>query len=332
MQHRPTTHAAAHGRGGFTIAEVLVVVVIMSGILVSITQVLSAARDTRDTIHNMNETQLAGPAILDMIEADLRGLFTYSMRPAKVLRVTQNDLSGEPADRIDFVTTTNSKLFQLGQTRVIRSDFNEVGYMLRENPDRSDFLELYRREGFVADEEPFTEGEYTFLHDRVKFFDITVYDEEGPDAEPLDEWNTEAEPENRLPLRIEIEMKIEMAPRLLDPTRAASELAGQLEVTYKRSFRLDEPLLLSYEIEPVARIPEVRRPNDDGGTDLADDGLGTGFGDIRQGITASGDGTISVGGFGDAFGAGAGDSPEGTSIGDVQEIIDIFSGGGGGGG
>jgi len=321
---------SARSKSGFTIAEVLVVVVIMSGILVSITQVLSAARDTRDTIHNMNETQLAGPAILDMIEADLRGLLTYSMRPSKVLRVTQNDLGGEPADRIDFVTTTNSKLFQLGETRVLRADFNEVGYVLRENPNSSDFLELYRREGFVADEEPFREGEYTFLHDRVKSFDITVYDEEGPDAEPLDEWNSEAEPENRLPLRIEIELRIEMAPRLLDPARAATELQGQLEVTYTRSFRLDEPLLLAFDVEPVARIPEVRPPSDDSGVDLANDGGAFG---IDGGITATSDGRITTGqGFGDAFGSGAGGSPGGNSVDDVQGVIDIFTGGGGGGG
>lgn len=324
---RPTPDADE--RSAFTIAEVLVVIVIMSGILTVITQVLSSARQTRDMVHNMHETQLAGPAILDLIEADLRGLVTYGMRPAKILRVTQTDLGGEPADRIDFVTSTNSKLFQLGETRVLRADFNEVGYMLRENPNSDDFLEMYRREGFVADEEPFSEGDYTFLHDRVKAFDITVYSEVGEDADPLDEWNTESEPEDKLPLRIEIELTIEMAPRLLDPARAAQDLPSQLEVTYKRSFRIGEALLASHDIEPVARIPQVRPPSDvDSGVDLATE-EGPGFSQAEGGFGFDGNDPLDT--FGGAQGAGGGASG-GNTIEDAQGVIDLFTGGGAGGG
>ena len=60
-------------RAGFTLVEVLLTLLIMSMIMVSLTQILTAARTSRDTIHNIQETQLAGPAILDLVERDLRG-------------------------------------------------------------------------------------------------------------------------------------------------------------------------------------------------------------------------------------------------------------------
>jgi prepilin-type N-terminal cleavage/methylation domain-containing protein len=327
---RPTSPSAS--RSGFTVVEVLVVMVIMSTILVSITQVLSAARETRDQVHNMHETQLAGPAILDLIESDLRGILTYSLRPAGILRVTSLELKGQSADRIDFLTTTNSKLFELGESRALRADFNEVGYVLRERPGSRDFLELYRREGFSADEDPFKGGRYSFLHDRIKSLQILVYDEDGPDVEPLEDWNLESEPQNELPLRIEIELVIEMAPRLLDPSRAA-ELAGQLKVHYKRSFRLGNALLLSYQTEPVGRVPDIRPPTDTGagaGVDLAGDspfgGLGGGNGPLNgQGFDGSGTFELDSN---NPFGGAQSD----TISDDAQSIIDLFQGAGGGGG
>ncbi|QDU84757.1 hypothetical protein Pla163_18710 [Planctomycetes bacterium Pla163] len=318
-------------RSGFTVVEVLVVMVIMSTILVSITQVLSAARETRDMVHSMRETQLAGPAILDLVENDLRGLLTYSMRPSGVLRVTSLELKSVNADRIDMLTTTNSKLFELGETRALRADFNEVGYMLRERPGDPYFLELYRREGYAADEEPFKGGRYSFLHDRVLSFQVLVYSEDGPDAEALDDWNLESEPNNELPLRIEIELEIEMTPSLITGT----QLTGQRKVKYKRSFRLGNPLLLSFQTEPVARIPDLRPPTDTGtgsGVDLAGDspfgGLGGGNGALNvQGFDENG--TIDFDASGNnPFGGAQSD----TISDDAQSIIDLFQGAGGGGG
>lgn len=315
-------------RAGFTVIEVLVVMVIMSTILVSITQVLTAARETRDMVHSMNETQLAGPAILDLIESDLRGLLTYSLHPVGVLRVTSLELKGENADRIDFLTTTNSKLFELGESRVLRADFNEVGYVLRERPEEQDFLELYRREGFSADEEPFKGGRYSFLHDRILSFQILVYDEDGPNAEAIDDWNLEGDPQNRLPLRIEIEVEIEMTPRVI----SGAQLSGQLRVIYKRSFRIGNPLLLSFETEPVGRIPDLRSPSDvDTGVNLAGDSP---FGGLGDGPLTNIQGYDENGSFefdsenGNPFGGAQSD----TISDDAQGIIDLFQGAGGGGG
>ena len=41
---------------------------------------------------------------------------------------------------------------------MIRADYNEVGYVLRPNPDNDEFLKLYRREDYGIDEEPMRGG------------------------------------------------------------------------------------------------------------------------------------------------------------------------------
>ena len=87
MQVHRTRRGAAPTKSGFTLAEVLVTVLIMGGIMVSITQILHTARISRDTIHNIQETQLAGPAIMDMIERDLRGLMIYNRTRQDHMRV-----------------------------------------------------------------------------------------------------------------------------------------------------------------------------------------------------------------------------------------------------
>ena len=54
-------------RAGFSLVEVLVVLLIVGGLMLAITQLLEATRISRDTIHNVQETQLAGPAIMELI-------------------------------------------------------------------------------------------------------------------------------------------------------------------------------------------------------------------------------------------------------------------------
>src|SRR5262249_15221466 len=68
MRARVGHARVGHARAGFTLVEVLLTLLIMGMIMVSMTQILTAARTSRDTIHNIQETELAGPAILDMIE------------------------------------------------------------------------------------------------------------------------------------------------------------------------------------------------------------------------------------------------------------------------
>ncbi|MCB9916388.1 MAG: prepilin-type N-terminal cleavage/methylation domain-containing protein [Planctomycetes bacterium] len=243
----------APARAGFTLAEVLVAILIMGGILVSVTQILNVARLSRDNIHNIQETQLAGPAIMDMIERDIRGIVIYNRTKQDHFRVQNRVLRGVDADSLDFVTTTDNLVLHVDGDRFLRSSVNEVGYRLRPNPDTDDFLELYRREDMGIDDKPFEGGEFTFLHDRVKNFDIQVFEEDGPDADPFEEWGgAEDEEHVGLPARIEISLTLELQHRI---EREALRPNFLTEMTYRRIIRLPEALRIAEELIPVPTIP-----------------------------------------------------------------------------
>jgi prepilin-type N-terminal cleavage/methylation domain-containing protein len=243
---------------GFTIMEVIVTILIMAGIMVSISQILTAVRNTRDRIHNMQEAHLAGPAILDRLENDLRALEIFDRDPAFALRITNRVIQGLDADSLDFVATTNSAIIekQSSADRFVRADMNEVGYRLRANPLQDDFLELWRREDFGVDEAPFDGGNFSFLHERVKGFNIEIFEEDGPEAEPLESWGTKDDEHFGIPTRIEIEITVELAPRLVRETL----IPTKREVTFRRIYRFPETLRLAAELQPVPFIPSVPSP------------------------------------------------------------------------
>lgn len=247
----------ARGAAGFTLVEVLLTLLIMGMLMVSMTQILTAARNSRDTIHNIQETQLAGPAIMDLIERDLRGLFVYNRGRAQQVRIVDRVMIGLDADSLDFVTTTDSKTLAEVANRFVHFDVNEVGYRLRPSPESDEFLEIYRREDYGIDEEPFEGGRYVFLHDRVKSFEVQIYLADGiDDNEPLDEWGVdERSPEIGIPARIEVAMTLELKPRIMREQLRIVPL-DRRTVTYRRVIRLPQELRIEDEENLVVpRIP-----------------------------------------------------------------------------
>ncbi len=246
-------------RSGFTLVEVMVTLLIMAGIMITITSVLTSVRRTRDEIHNIQERQLAGPAILQQLERDIRGLFVYDRDRRFLLSIKDQSAAGLDADTINFVTTTDGLMpWQENVAEAFRSaDWNEVGYVLRPRPGNQDFLEIYRREDFGVDDEPFVGGRYALLSDRVKGFNIEVFEEDGPDAEPLESWDGEQDEEFvGLPARIEIELTLEMAPRL---TREQLVI-DKRTLTYRRIIRFPEILRRQIDLAPVPVIPVIEPP------------------------------------------------------------------------
>ena len=311
----PETRGTRRGRAaGFTLIEVLLTLVIMAGIMVTVTQILNAARASRDTIHNIQEQQLAGPTILQLIENDLRALAVYDRDPRLALRVQNRVIAGFEADSLDFVCTTDGLMPYREHSGDVfrRADQNEVGYHLRARPDSDDFLELYRREDFGVDDKPFDGGEFAFLHDRVKAFEIRVYKEEGVDAEPLEAWGGEGEEEYiGLPMWMEIELTLELAPRLV----REQLIETHSTVIYKRVFRFPAGLALSEELGIVPVIPRIQKPTTPqagggaaggGGGNDGGDGKSDGGGSNR----GSGSGSGGSGSGGDGGGAGGGMVPK----------------------
>lgn len=245
-------------RAGFTLIEVLLTLVIMTGIMITVTTILTVARQSRDTIHNIQEQQLAGPAILQRLEQDLRGLFLYDRDPRHALLVQNRMLSGLEADTIDFVTATDGLIpwRERGNDTFRRADVNEVGYVLRPSPSSDEFLELYRREDFGIDDKPFDGGQYALLHDRVKGVTIRLYREDGVEAEEIESWGSDSDEFVGVPARLEIELTLELAPRLVREQLVVT----RSEVTYKRILRFPLALQKAQEVGVVPLIPRLTPP------------------------------------------------------------------------
>lgn len=280
-------------RAGFSLAEVLLTVLIMSGIMLAITQILQAARVSRDTIHIIKETQLAGPAIMDMIERDLRGLTTLNRTRQDHLLVEDRVMLGLDGDSLDFVTHTDSLIMRQDGARYVRSDINEVGYRLRPSPMYDDFLELYRREDMGVDEDPYLGGEFSFLHDRVKSFDIQVFEEDGPDADPHDEWGQNGDERIGLPARLEVSLTLELKQRVARE-QLAMNYARKSIVTYRRVFRLPEMMRVEEEQIVTLSIPTAPSSGTAADGDAGDE--------AAQGTIVGGGGGAR--GFGDRAGTG----------------------------
>jgi len=292
-------------RSGFTLAEILVTLLIMAGVMVSMTQVLQSARMSRDTIHNLRENQLAGPAIMDMIERDLRGLFTFNRTKQDHLRVVNRVMLGLDGDSIDFVTTTDNLVTRMDGDRLLTSQVNEVGYRLRPRPDQDDFLEIYRREDMGIDEDPFSGGEYSFLHDRVKSLDIQVFSEDGMDAEPLESWGEEGDENIGVPARLEITLTLENAARV-SREQWLPDSAQRRTVTYRRvirpreSLRVDEGQILIAAIPaPPSSTPQAGAGGGGSGDPASGDGIGDIFDEPLPGGGGGGRGTTTATGTGD---------------------------------
>jgi len=285
-------HLRRGTRAGFTLVEVLLTLLIMSMIMVSLTQILTAARTSRDTIHNIQETQLAGPAILDLVERDLRGLVTYDTTRELHFRARDRVVLGLDADSLDFVSTTPTLSQYFDADRLLRSSMNEVGYRLRPNAESGDqFLEIWRREQYGVDDDPFEGGTFSFLHDRVKSFDIQVWNEDGPDAEPLDDWGTATSEERiGIPARIEISLTLELQPRLVNEQLTYLP-SDRRTLTYKRVLRPAQGLRGE---EADIAVPVV--PKTPAATPTAGAGAGAGGATTVGGAAGGGGGQRGSGG------------------------------------
>ncbi|MEZ6004408.1 MAG: hypothetical protein R3F33_09515 [Planctomycetota bacterium] len=293
----------AKARAAFTVVELLIAIAIMAMMMVTILKVLTAVRLTRDRIHNTQETQLAGPVIMDLITNDLLGIQTLGRPRTEQIKVQDRVQYGLDADRLDFVTTTPSREPVWVENRILKARICEVGYVTRANPDDDEFLELYRREDFGVDEEPFKGGSYTFLTNRLKSFSIEVYKADGEDEDVLNDWNAGAatgEEFEGLPASIVIRMTLENAPRLLRE-QIEFRTSQLMTVTYERTIRFNEALRVADEQRVFLGIPASTTTGDsgdggEGGKDNEGGGGGGGGGSrpgdgTRDGANRSGDGT-----------------------------------------
>jgi prepilin-type N-terminal cleavage/methylation domain-containing protein len=249
-------------QAGFTLIEVLLAIGITATVMLTVGTTFHIMLNARDVVDDLAESSEAGPRILNLIERDLRGLWTYNVRNNAVFKGVMADVNGRDADRINFLTTTDSVGQVLDLNNVPhKTTLCEVGYWFKPNQRLRDVFELWRREDPMVDNDLTTqasEGTFQLVHDRIKSFRVRYYETLGFEAEELFEWDSSKE--DKLPKRIKIEFTIERR-------RSSSNVVSDVEIEdfegaekkYVRHFvlpkRLDNILQANN-----ARIPVVPPP------------------------------------------------------------------------
>jgi prepilin-type N-terminal cleavage/methylation domain-containing protein len=354
-------------QSGFTLIEVLLAVGITATVMLTVGTTFHIMLNARDIVDDLAESSEAGPRILNLIERDLRGLWTYNIKDNKVFKGTVADVNGRDADRMDFLTTTDSvgTVTDL-QSTAHKTTLCEVGYWFKPNGRLRDVFELWRREDPMVDNELSTQGSFQLVHDRVKNFKVRYFDSLGFEAEELLEWDSSKD--DKLPKRIKIEFTIERR-------RSSRNVVSDIEVedfegaekTYVRHFVFDDRLndILAAN---SARIPVLPPPpaaeaagGPEGGGPAGPAGPGGPGGpggpiDIKKGQATTqissrgekglerpkGGGGVKPGGRGGATGGRGGKIPGGgqfpgggqapTQLPPGFDLSQFFGSGGGGGG
>ena len=120
---------------GFTLIEILVGLTLLLLFVTGIYTVAIGTLEARRRIDESAAIYTAGPKLLDLIEADLRGAYVAGVQDLESFKATRESVSGVEVTHLDLVTTTNSKGFIDVDDRQVRSDVTEVGYRLRRNDD-----------------------------------------------------------------------------------------------------------------------------------------------------------------------------------------------------
>lgn len=247
---------------GFTLIEVLLAVTITSVVMITVATTFHVMLNARDVVDDLAESTEAGPRILNLIERDLRGVWTYNVHNNAVFRGRDMDVNGRDADRMDFLTTTDAVGYVVDLQNVPRKPtICEVGYWFKQNPRYRDVFEMWRREDPMVDDDLTTQGSFQLVHDRVKSFKVTYFRSLGYEAKEELQWDSSLE--DKLPKRIKVEFTIERK-------RSSRNVVNDVEIddfegaekTYVRHFvfdsRFDDALSANnaripvYPPEPVA--------------------------------------------------------------------------------
>jgi prepilin-type N-terminal cleavage/methylation domain-containing protein len=306
-------------RAGFTLIEVLVSLAIASLVMASVLGSLDVTQRAVDAIHNVIETETAGPRLLALIREDLESLAVYDPKEYRVLKGENRTIAGADADSLDFLAQRRSTRPLRDPTRMepVYAPVVEVGYRCRQHPTSPDFLQLFRREDFLHDEKPFEDGEFTLLYDRVVGFELLYY--EKPEFDPMWEEEWDSSEREALPYAIEFRLDIEIQPR-----RSAESLgilgSNRARLDFNDVFAIPETTRWVFRNRLHPTLPSAAEPG------TGDLGSGTGTGDDPPAVG----GPPGIGGRPPGIGGEPGGG--GRGFGEIRQGGGAGGGGAGGGG
>ena len=241
-------------KAGFTLMEVLVSLFISAMIMTAILSSLDSTQRAVDAIHNLIQTESTGPKLMALLREDLSRIAVYDMDGYEVLSGTSHTLHGADADRLDFIAHTQSRIPHYDPLLdvYVRAPLVEIGYWVRERPGSSDFLELYRREDFLLDEEPFRGGNWAMLNNRIINFSLLYAGEPAYEPSWEEEWNSMDM--GGLPFLFEVSMELEIQPRKSSESRLLLG-ANRSRLEFQDFLRIPEPVRWSFRNRIHPTVP-----------------------------------------------------------------------------
>ncbi|MEE2887315.1 MAG: type II secretion system protein [Planctomycetota bacterium] len=254
---------------GFTLIEILVAMLITSIIMITVSTTLISTMGARKKVGALTESTEAGSRILNLLERDLDGLWTHNIKDNRVLIGRNMDLAGPPADRLDFITNTDSiTAIEKTDETLAHASVCEVGYWLRSNPKDPLLMELWRREDPMVDDDLVRGGTFQLIHNRIREFNIIYYKSPGKEAEEFNDWDSSTE--DSLPRVIKIEFTIERKLSGAEVTQSAEvEDFENNNKKYTRYIVLDKEFskILEPNLAMIPVLPSEPTADDAGGDD-----------------------------------------------------------------
>jgi prepilin-type N-terminal cleavage/methylation domain-containing protein len=293
-------------RSGFTLMEIILAIAITGFIMTVVYATLFATIRARDRIEKEGLIAKVGPAILDMIERDISGVWAWNIHKNDVFFGEHRSLGGVPADPFHMITTTDSTIVELSDDEPVRSDLSEVSYRLRSNPAAPELLQLFRRQDFHIDDKITEGGNYELIYSRIRSMEVYYYKDLFEGSDRYEEWD--AKKRNRLPAAMEIYLSLEIDPRLAGYSLEDMEKRPVQE--FRRVIFFPRGAELTMAVRPV--VPTYVEPRDENtGPGAGGDG-GDGEGGLKGGGGGGGGGDGKGDGKGGDQGPPGGDPDPGT--------------------
>ncbi|AUX27754.1 uncharacterized protein SOCEGT47_083520 [Sorangium cellulosum] len=207
-----TASARRRGAAGITLLEVLVSVGILALIGTLIYGAFDGMSRARTGIARMSDRYHQGRGAVARISRELQAAFLSRHQPADrnaVVRLTA--FTGEDsstADRVDFTAFAHRRLLRNAH----ESDQCEIGFFAARDPERSDKLDLVRREAKHIDLEPTRGGVVNVLAEDIESFNVQYLD--PVTGEWTDSWDSTqpAAQLDRLPAQVWVTLVLKGGP------------------------------------------------------------------------------------------------------------------------
>jgi len=208
--------ANAYKNRGFTLLEIIVSMSILAMISLLIYGAFTSMSRGKKGEEIKSERARVGRSAILRMAREMSSAFLSShtpTNPALVIRVTAfTSVNSSPFDRMDFTSFAHRRI----SADTPESDQAEIGYFVTPDPDKTDKMDLVRREQTPIDLDPRRGGQTNVMAEDVESFNIRFFD-------PLtwawvDSWDSQqvnAQP-NRLPYEVEITLVLAHVPPGVD--------------------------------------------------------------------------------------------------------------------